>query len=114
MTRLEQDFEASSSSIALVGSILAGVYMLVGPIAAASVNRSHHGIRINEEDHAFWAVVSRVSDRIGSAFFEPEEPDLNLHFFVPGSGLAFFPNPTFFFTFSHKKTQIFGKIKSRI
>jgi hypothetical protein len=34
-----QDFQASSSSIALVGSILAGVYMLVGPIAAASVNR---------------------------------------------------------------------------
>ncbi len=39
-----QDFQASSSSIALVGSILAGVYMLVGPIAAASVNRLVEGL----------------------------------------------------------------------
>ena len=36
---LKSEFQSGTGSVALVGSILAGVIMLTGPVAAASVNR---------------------------------------------------------------------------
>ena len=36
---LKEEFQAGAGAVAFVGSILAGVIMLTGPVAAASVNR---------------------------------------------------------------------------
>ena len=36
---LKEEFQAGAGAVAFVGSILAGVIMLTGPVAAVSVNR---------------------------------------------------------------------------